>query len=67
MIILGIDPGTRATGYGIIKYQNNAFTKIASGIINLSPSSPIPVRLRIIYDSLDKLIKTYKQFEKENN
>jgi crossover junction endodeoxyribonuclease RuvC len=63
MIILGIDPGTNATGYGIIKYQNNTFTKIASGIIKLSSSDPIPVRLRIIYDSLDKLIKTYKPDE----
>ena len=63
MIILGIDPGTNATGYGIIKYQNNTFTKIASGIIKLSSSNPIPVRLRIIYDSLDKLIKTYKPDE----
>ena len=63
MIILGIDPGTNVTGYGIIKYQNNTFIKIASGIIKLSSSDPIPVRLRIIYDSLDKLIKTYKPNE----
>jgi crossover junction endodeoxyribonuclease RuvC len=63
MIILGIDPGTRATGYGIIKYQNNTFTKITSGVINLSSSNPIQVRLKIIYDSLDKLIKTYKPDE----
>ena len=63
MIILGIDPGTNVTGYGIIKYQNNTFAKIASGIIKLSSSDPIPVRLRIIYDSLDKLIKTYKPNE----
>jgi len=63
MIILGIDPGTNVTGYGIIKYQNNTFVKIASGIIKLSSSDPIPARLRIIYDSLDKLIKTYKPNE----
>ena len=63
MIILGIDPGTHATGYGIIKYQNNTFTKVNSGVINLSSSNPIPARLIIIYDSLDKLIKTYKPDE----
>jgi crossover junction endodeoxyribonuclease RuvC len=63
MIILGIDPGTRVTGYGIIKYQNNSITIITSGVIKLSSSNPIPIRLRTIYDSLDKLIKTYKPDE----
>lgn len=63
MIILGIDPGTTTTGYGIIKYQNNTFTKITSGIIKLSSSNPIPARLKTIYDSLDKLFKTYKPDE----
>lgn len=63
MIILGIDPGTNITGYGIIKYQNNRFIKIASGTVKLSSSNPIPLRLRIIYDSLDKLIKTHNPDE----
>lgn len=63
MIILGIDPGTTVTGYGIIKYKKNTCTQIASGIINLPSSKPIPHRLKIIYDVLDKLIKTYKPDE----
>jgi len=63
MIILGIDPGTTVTGYGIIKYESNAFTKIASGVINLPSTKPIPQRLRLIYDELDKLMKTYKPDE----
>lgn len=63
MIILGIDPGTNITGFGIIKYQDNSFTKIASGIIKLSSSNPIPIRLKIIYDGLDKLIKKYNPDE----
>jgi len=63
MIILGIDPGTNVTGYGIIKYKENTCTQIASGIIKLPPSKPIPHRLKIIYDELDKLIKTYKPDE----
>jgi len=63
MIILGIDPGTNVTGYGIIKYKENTSTQIASGIIKLPSSKPIPYRLKIIYDELDKLIKTYKPDE----
>ena len=63
MIILGIDPGTTVTGYGIIKYQENTCKHIASGIIKLPSSKSIPHRLKIIYDELDKLIKAYKPDE----
>ncbi|MDP2362368.1 MAG: crossover junction endodeoxyribonuclease RuvC, partial [Ignavibacteria bacterium] len=63
MIILGIDPGTRITGYGVIRYSNNNFVRIASGSINLPVSEPIPQRLEIIYNELSKLFKKYKPDE----
>jgi crossover junction endodeoxyribonuclease RuvC len=63
MIILGIDPGTRITGYGVIKYNNNNFIKIASGSINLPAKEPIPQRLEIIYSEISKIIKRYKPNE----
>lgn len=63
MIILGIDPGTRITGYGIIKYTNNSFIRIASGSINLPVDQPIPQRLKIIYNELNKIIKRHKPDE----
>ena len=59
MIILGIDPGTRITGYGVIKYTNNNFLKIANGSIILPSNQPIPQRLEIIYSELSKVIKKY--------
>lgn len=63
MIILGIDPGTRITGYGIIKFTNNNFARIANGSINLSSQKPIPQRLEIIYNEIVKLIDKYKPDE----
>lgn len=63
MIILGIDPGTRITGYGIVNYNNNNFIKIASGSINLPPKKSIPERLQIIYQEINKIIKKYKPDE----
>ena len=63
MIIIGIDPGTRITGYGIIKYNNNSFIRIASGSINLPADKPIPKRLEIIYSELNKIIKRHKPDE----
>lgn len=63
MIILGIDPGTRITGYGVIKYTNNSFVRIASGSIKLPADQPIPQRLEIIYSELSKIIKRHKPDE----
>jgi crossover junction endodeoxyribonuclease RuvC len=63
MIILGIDPGTRITGYGVIKYRNNSFSKIANGSINLPADKTIPERLEIIYKEISKIIKKFKPDE----
>ena len=63
MIILGIDPGTNITGYGIIKYKVNTCKHIASGIIKLTSHLPIPNRLKIIYEELSKLIRNFKPDE----
>lgn len=63
MIILGVDPGTTITGYGVIKYSGNSFLRIASGLIKLPSSEPIPQRLKIIYEELNKLFKLHKPDE----
>lgn len=63
MIILGIDPGTNVTGYGVIKYERNTFSRITSGTINLSSSQPIPLRLKVIHKELNKIIKNYSPDE----
>ncbi len=63
MIILGVDPGTNITGFGIIKYQGNSFTRVKSGIIKLPTKKSLPQKLEIIYDELSKVIRTYKPEE----
>ena len=63
MIILGVDPGTNFTGFGIIKSNNNSFTKIVNGLIKLPANKSLAEKLEIIYDELNKLIKTYKPDE----
>lgn len=63
MIILGVDPGTIFTGFGIIKQNKSAFTRVTSGIIKLPAGKDLPQRLEIIYNELDRLIKTYKPDE----
>ncbi len=63
MVILGIDPGTNYTGYGIIKFNRNAITLVVNGLIKLPPLKQLAQKLEIIYDGIDKVIKTYKPDE----
>ncbi len=63
MIILGVDPGTNYTGYGIVKAHKNSFTKVVNGLIKLPAGYTLTEKLEIIYSGLDKLIKTHKPDE----
>lgn len=59
MIILGIDPGTILTGYGIINViGKNIFYK-NSGIIKPNSNHNISEKLKLIYTNLQNLIKKY--------
>jgi crossover junction endodeoxyribonuclease RuvC len=63
MIILGVDPGTLFTGYGIINQCKNTLSRVTSGIIKIPAQNGLPQRLEIIYCELDKVIKTYRPDE----
>jgi len=60
MIILGVDPGTIITGFGIVKYEKNNLSYIHSGIIQTPKTKEIPPKLELIYSELDRIIKIYK-------
>jgi crossover junction endodeoxyribonuclease RuvC len=54
--VLGIDPGSRYTGYGIVEGDGNRLCHVSNGTIVLPPSLPLTQRLRIIFDRLSGLI-----------
>jgi len=61
MIILGIDPGTGITGFGVIEANHaHDVTFVDAGVIRTEPNSPQPGRLQEIYDSITELITEYK-------
>lgn len=61
MVILGIDPGTATTGYGIIKaLRRDVFEIIDFGVITTKKNLSDAQRLAIIAGDLEKLIKKYK-------
>ena len=57
-LILGIDPGSQKTGFGIINYDAGKSEYITSGIIRL-PKGELPERLRIIFESVSELVEQY--------
>lgn len=57
-IILGIDPGSQKTGFGVIDTLNGKHRYITSGVIRL-PRSPLPERLCIIADSVAELVERH--------
>lgn len=59
MIILGIDPGTATTGYGIIRCENGTLTYLGHGCIRTESSLSHPERLLKIYQGLLRLIKEF--------
>ncbi len=59
MKILGIDPGLRTTGFGIIEKQGNRLAYIASGTINTKTEASLPERLKVILAGVGEIIRTY--------
>lgn len=60
MRILGIDPGTGRTGYGIIDVAEGEMTPVVYGVITTRAKTPMARRLQIIYDDITTLIREYK-------
>lgn len=60
MRVLGIDPGTRKTGWGVAEQRNMKVAGIAAGVIRLRPDDPLADRLEIVFDRLDALISEHR-------
>ncbi|MEI8385112.1 MAG: crossover junction endodeoxyribonuclease RuvC [Nitrosomonadaceae bacterium] len=58
MRILGIDPGLRITGFGIIDKTGSSLTYISSGCIK-TPEGGLPLRLKAILENLNEVIAEY--------
>lgn len=61
-VILGIDPGSRRTGYGLIRIEGNRHIHVASGFLDVIKYSASE-RLQKIYVGLQEIIQTYQPVE----
>lgn len=57
--ILGIDPGLRFTGWGIIDAQGNRLSYVASGVIATDSEHAVPHRLCVLSQGLERLIHEF--------
>lgn len=54
--ILGIDPGLRRTGWGVIEAEGNRLSHLAHGVIATDEKQPLPARLTILHEALQVIV-----------
>jgi crossover junction endodeoxyribonuclease RuvC len=57
---LGVDPGSRNTGFGVVEEEGERLLHLASGGINAGSRPSLELRLRQIYDGLSALIRQHQ-------
>jgi|BarGraNGADG00212_1021973.scaffolds.fasta_scaffold67722_2 crossover junction endodeoxyribonuclease RuvC len=60
MIVLGIDPGTAALGYGIVERTGGVLRAVDYGCVTTSADVPLPERLHHIHAQVVELIETHR-------
>jgi crossover junction endodeoxyribonuclease RuvC len=56
MIVLGIDPGTASTGYGVVQSHGSDLCALEDGVIHTSPQEPLELRLAAIHARVGELL-----------
>lgn len=59
MLVLGIDPGTAITGWGVVRQDGDALVLVAYGTVNTSQDVPMPQRLQTIHRELGEIISQH--------
>jgi crossover junction endodeoxyribonuclease RuvC len=60
MIVLGVDPGTAATGYGIVERTGSRLRAIDFGCLETTPAQELPVRLMEVHRGFTELIAEHR-------
>ncbi|HEY0776332.1 MAG TPA: crossover junction endodeoxyribonuclease RuvC [Gemmatirosa sp.] len=61
MLVLGIDPGTAATGYGVVARDRGGLTRLVEcGVVRTRARDPLPARLREVYEGVTELIARHR-------
>lgn len=60
MLVLGIDPGSRYTGYGVVRKSGSDLFYVAAGRINAARAGDLSERLPIIYGGICEIIEEFE-------
>ena len=60
MLVLGIDPGTAITGYGLVREDEAGLTLVDYGVITTAAGRPLPERLQAIYQGLADVAREHQ-------
>lgn len=56
MIVVGIDPGTTATGYGVVRQESGSLSLLECGVFRPTPKAPLHRRIREIFEGVDQVL-----------
>ena len=59
MLVLGIDPGSRYTGYGVVRKSGSNMSYVAAGRINAARAGDLSERLPVIYSGICEIIEEF--------
>lgn len=57
--VLGIDPGTRRLGWGVVERRGARLRAVAAGVVTLDPRTPLHERLSIAFDQVEAMIEAH--------
>lgn len=57
--IIGIDPGSRITGYGVIDADRGQLQFVACGVVKTTTNSPFSYRLNEIFDGINEVVQVH--------
>ncbi|MGD8604153.1 MAG: crossover junction endodeoxyribonuclease RuvC [Anaerolineales bacterium] len=60
MLVIGIDPGTASTGYGLVRQDQGELKVVDYGVIATSADDPMPSRLSQLYSELQKILALHQ-------
>jgi crossover junction endodeoxyribonuclease RuvC len=60
VLVLGIDPGTAITGYGLVREDEAGLTLVDYGVITTAAGRPLPERLQAIYQGLADVARKHQ-------
>jgi crossover junction endodeoxyribonuclease RuvC len=59
LVVVGIDPGTTVTGYGVVRREGQKLTLLECGVIRPTAKTPLPARIRQIFEGICDILDRF--------